>query len=413
MRVLLITRHFPPVCCGVGDFASRLAAELTAEGNFVTVLTEPAGAARHASFEFRELPLGDRQDARAVLEAVAAAKPDRVLFEYSGSAWGRWSAPFWVNSLLFRLRRRGFAVHAGLHELAISIRQHPLHTPVALAQWLHVALILWAAESAAVNMRSRADLLARLFPWWRRKIQYRPNSSTIPVTPLAPADRGAFRSGHGAGPGEIIVATFGMFHRAKNYEGLIDAFGLLRRSTPAKLWMLGNTAAASPEYVARLKRAACAAGVEEHVWWPGKLEAEEVSRALQAADVFVLPQPDGHLTRSSAFMAAAEHGLPVVAVRQPGGRDQMEFTHGEHVWFAGRGTAEELAAGMLALAADPDLAARMGQSLRELYAARFAWSVTASMAMGDSAIHVPSGTESLTAQREGVARATHAGGAKS
>ena len=413
MRVFLLSKNFPPVSCGVGDYASRQAAELAAEGNFVTVLTEPASAARHVSFELRELPLGCRQDARAVLEAVIAAKPDRVLLEYSGSAWGRWSAPLWVNSLLFRLRRRGFAVHAGLHELAISIRQHPLHTPVALAQWLHVALILWAAESAAVNMRSRADLLARLFPWWRRKIQYRPNSSTIPVTPLAQADRGAFRSGHGAGPGEIIVATFGMFHRAKNYEGLIDAFGLLRRSTPAKLWMLGNTAAASPEYVARLKRAACAAGVEEHVWWPGKLEAEEVSRALQAADVFVLPQPDGHLTRSSAFMAAAEHGLPVVAVRQPGGRDQMEFTHGEHVWLAVRSTPEDLAGGMLALAEDPDLAARLGRSLRELYAARFAWSVTSSISTGHSALHVPSGASGISAERTAVARATHTGGAKS
>ncbi len=412
MRVLLITKNFPPVSCGVGDYASRLARELAAAGNSVTVLTEPADAPRQLSFGLREQSLRGWRDLQPAIEAVAAFAPDHVQLEYSGYAWGRWGFAWWLNALLFGLRRRRIPVHAGLHELAISMRQHPLRTPVALAQWLHVALILAAVKSAAVNMRSRVASLERLFPWWREKIRYRPNSSNIPVVPFAETERAGFRRERGVAPGELVVATFGLFHPAKNYEALIQAVALLRSSNPPRLWMLGNFAAASPDYVARLKLAAQAAGIQEAVWWSGRLEAAEMSRALQASDVFVLPQPDGHLTRSGAFMAAAAHGLPVVAVRQPGGRDQAEFTHGEHVWFAEQSTAAALAAGIRRLAGDPAVAARMGRNLQELYAARFDWPITAAAFRRADALLPDSGEGQPSVERGAVAAVTDPGGTR-
>lgn len=377
MRLLILTKNYPPRSCGVGDYAHRLAQEFTAVGDSVTVLTEPAAEPRHLAISLRELPLRGWRDLRPVVDAVAASAPDRVQLEYSAYGWGRWGTAWWVNALLFRLRRRGIPVHVGLHELAISMRRHPLQTPLAMAQWLHIALIVSAAKTVAVNMRSRAVLLERLFPWWREKIRYRPNSSNISVVPMAQAGKESFRRERGVAPGELVVATFGLLHPAKNYEGLIEAAAHVRQSIPAKLWMLGDRAAASPEYVARLERLARELGIEQLLWWPGRLEPAEISRALQAADVFVLPQSDGQLTRSGAFMAAAAHGLPVVAVRQPGGRDQMEFTHGQHLWLVEHSTPEELSAGIRALASDREAASRMGCRLRELYAARFDWRVTA------------------------------------
>jgi len=412
MRVLLITKNFSPVSCGVGDYASRLADELAAAGHGVTVLTEPADEPRRLSFGLREQSLRGWRDVRPALDAIVAAAPDHVQLEYSGYAWGRWGFAWWLNALLFRLRRRGISVHVGLHELAISMRQHPIQTPVALAQWLHIALILGAAKSAAVNMRSRASLLERLFPWWREKIRYRPNASNIPVIPFAEAERAVLRSARGVDPGELVVATFGLFHPAKNYEALIRAVALLRRSQLVRLWMLGNFAKASSEYIARLKDTAQAAGIQDAVWWSGRLEAAQVSRALQAADVFVLPQPDGHLTRSGAFMAAAAHGLPVVAVRQPAGRDQAEFTHAEHLWLASRSTADELAASIRRLAGDPTVAARIGRNLYELYAARFDWPIAAAAFRSADAVVPESAAGEDFVERGTVAAVTNSEGTR-
>ena len=409
MRVLLVTKNFPPRSCGVGDYVCCLASELAAAGESVTVLTEPAEAPRHVALGLREVPLRGWRDLSRILDAIAASAPDCVQLEYSGYAWGRWGVAWWVNALLFQLRRRGIPVRVGLHELAVSMRLHPFQAPVALAQWAHNALLIAAAETVAVNMRSRVALLERLFPWWREKIQYRPNSSTIPVVSTSPAERTAFRRARGAASDAIVVASFGLFHRAKNYEGLIQAVAHLYRFRPMQLWMLGNSAAASPEYTARLMQAARDAGIESALWWPGRLEAGDISRALQSADVFVLPQPDGHLTRSSAFMAAAAHGLPVVAVRQSGGLDQREFRHGETVWLAEFSTAAHLAAGIRALIDDPAAAKQMGTNLRSLYEKLFAWSVTAtvpgSVKQGAVPVEEPG-------RQESVATAASAGGAK-
>jgi len=411
MRIMLLTKNFPPRTCGVGDYACRLAEELSAAGSFVTVLTEPADGPRHFPLGMLEVSLRGWRALRPALNAIAASSPERVQLEYSAYAWSRWGAAWWLNALLFRLRRRGIPVHVGLHEIAVSVRRHPLHAPAIVAQWLHVALILAAAETVALNMRSRAALLQRLFPWWSDKIRYRPNSSTIPVVPLTKIQREAFRSERGIVPGEIVVAAFGLFHPAKNYEGLIESVALLRRSVPARLWMLGNFAAASPLYIARLKQVARKAGVEDVVWWPGRLDSADVSRALQAVDIFVLPQPDGHLTRSSAFMAAAAHGLPVVAVRQPGGRDQAEFSHGENVWLVPRSTPQEIAAAIRALMNDRALSTRMSRNLSALYAERFDWNISAPAGRSDLGPSHP-GVKSAPEQGATVVTATHVSGAK-
>jgi len=375
MRVLILAKRFPPLCCGVGDYACRMAETLVESGELVVVLTEPADTPRHMAIGVREHTLGGWSDLRAVTEQIVGAGPDFVQLEYSGYAWGRWGVAWWLNALLFSLRGRGIPVRIGLHETAIRMRQHPLQIPVALAQWVHIGLMIAAAETVSLNMPSRVETLGRVFPWWRAKLRYRPNSSNIPVEPMSREERTRFRMERGVRDGQPVVATLGMFHSAKRYEELVSAIVRIRDAR-TNLWMLGDVGMAAPGYVDDLKAIAHAAGVEGRVWWPGRLEAGNLSRALQAADVFVLPQPDGHLTRSGSFMAAAAHGLPVVAVRDPDGRDQVEFTHGKNVWLVAQSTPEELANGVDALLKDARLTLELGNNLRQLYEERFDWRVT-------------------------------------
>jgi len=410
MRVLILTKNFPPRSCGVGDYACRMAGAFAAAGDSVSVLTEPSDSPRHCPIGLREHPLRGWRDLQPVLREVAQAAPDRVQLEYSGYAWGRWGTAWWLNVLLFAVRRRGISVHIGLHEGAIRMRQHPLQVPVALAQWAHIGLLLAAAETVAVNMPARMKLLGRVFPWWRAKLRYRPNSSTIPVAPISEAERDAIRREREVSSGDFVVTAFGLFHKAKNYEALIEGVAQLRQQRPVKLWLLGDAAAASPEYITWLRHVAREGGVENAVWWPGRLDAAEISRALQAADVFVLPQPDGHVTRSSAFMAAAAHGLPVIAVRDPA--NQLEFIHGENVWLMERSTPEGIAAALGALLGDRAAARRMGRKLQQLYEARFDWPVTLARPRELGKSPLTSAARSVTTQGEQAVTAAHAGGAK-
>jgi glycosyltransferase involved in cell wall biosynthesis len=412
MRTLVLTKNFPPRTCGVGDYACRLAEFLTATGNEVVVITEPATGRKEFPFALREISLAGWRDLRPLLAAIEQAAPDCVQLEYAGYAWDRWGAPWWLNALLFALWRRKISLRIGLHETAIRMRQHPLQIPVALAQWLHIGLLLAAVPQSgmAVNMPSRVTLLGRVFPWWRGRLRYRPNSSNIPVVPLAASERSGLRRERGVGSGEAVVATFGMFHQAKNYEAVIEAVGSIRKTIPVKLWMLGDASMAAPEYRAHLEVLSLEEGLAGNVWWSGRLEPEELSRTLQAADVFVLPQADGHLTRSGAFMAAAAHGLPVVAVRDPTGHDQREFTHGENIWLVERSAPEPIAEGLRKLVEDPTVAGLIGRNLQRLYEAKFDWPHTVET-MGSA--NRPGAVEQRPYQGRERAAAAPAGGAKS
>ena len=137
-------------------------------------------------------------------------------------------------------------------------------------------------------------------------------------------------------------------------------------------WFLGDTSRANPRYLARLRELAAPLG--DRAWWSGNLSLEDVSRHLQAVDIFLLPQADGHLTRSGSFLAAVEHGLPVVAIRNA--VNQAEFTHGKDVWLLDGSSAADLAAAVRTLAADTGLRAKLGANAKQIYMEVFDWNQT-------------------------------------
>ena len=365
---LLITPRYPPACCGVGDFTAQLAQTMREHGEGVLVLTEPASGARPAGIPLLEVPMRGWQNLRGVLRAIRSSGATHVQLEYSSYGWGRWGFSFAVNAMALALRLRGIPLTLGLHELYLPLTARPLELACGLIQRVHFALLLLAASEIETNTPQRVRRVQRWLPWRGHAVRFRPTPSNIPVAPISPAQREQLRRERGAGEKSFVVAMFGSFHPAKNYEAVIDAAIQLRPQLDLHLWLLGDQPAGS-NYVTGLRQRARPLG--SGAFWLGHAPAAQISGWLQAADVFVLPQSDGHLTRSGAFMAAAAHCLPVIAVRNDA--EQRDFRHAENVWLAERSSAEAFAAAIQHLAAGPGLRSAMGHNLRRLYLSRFDW----------------------------------------
>ena len=374
MRIALITQRFPPLCCGVGDYTLGLAQALRDQGHSVTVITQPASGARPPEIRVIETPLGGWRDLRGILHLLNQERVEKVQIEYSGYGWSRWGFSFWLNALVIALKRRGVPVNIGFHETYIRFVDHPLLVPISMLQRIHVWLLAFTAHAVYLNTPERVRGMGLLLPWCRSRIHYRPNSSTIPVVPLSQQARHELRLSHGAGAGDCVVATFGLFHSGKNLAVVLEAVARAHPSRTLKLWLLGDSTGGLARELQALREKTRALGIEQQVFWSGYLTPVEVSAHLQAADIFMLPQPDGHLTRSSAFMAAAAHARPVIAVRNA--KNQAEFTPGEDVWLVKKSDAAELTAALEALQRDPQLAARLGTNLGRLYRDKFDWTVT-------------------------------------
>lgn len=366
---LLITPRFPPESCGVGDYVFHLAQSWQAGGQQVCVLTRP-GASRPNSVKTLELPMNGWGDLPGLLTAIHQQRAARVQLEYSPYGWNRWGISFWLNALALRLRMAGIPFAVAFHEMPLQFLPRPDLAALAVIQRIHVWLLALSAEALMTNTAERVRILRRWFFWNPGKVSYRPNSSTIAPQAISAERRMALRREHGVPPGATVVATFGMFQSGKGYEKVIEAAMLARRSTDLRVWMLGDAAGAEP-YVSKLQATAAACGLANEVWWPGRMTADEISHHLQTADIFALPQSDGHLTRSSAFMAAAAHGLAVIAIRNAA--NQREFTHGENVWLVEKNNTQQLATAVTHLAADAEARKRLGANLRKLYLEKFDW----------------------------------------
>jgi glycosyltransferase involved in cell wall biosynthesis len=370
VRVALLTKRFPPQRCGVGDYSAELARALASHGHAVTVYVASHAEGRPADVSVREIALEGRRDIAAAVRTILATKPELVLIEYSGYAWGRWGVPFWMNRFVFRLRRSGVRVAVALHEIAISARAFPRWAPLALLQTLHAWLLAVAAHDVIVNTRERVVRLRRWLFWRPQSVHYRPNSSNIRVTPISPARRTDLRAARGADAGTLVVVMFGMFAAWKKYEEVIRAMAGLRERLDVRLWLLGDWTVADASYIRALRELIASQKLEDICWWSGPLPAAEISAHLQAADIFVLPQADGDLTRSGAFLAAAAHGLPCVAVRNSA--NQVEFVHGENVLLVAGSNAPEFQSALTTLAANAELRDTLGAEARKLYESVFA-----------------------------------------
>lgn len=369
MKVLLISRRFQPFRCGVGDYTAELARFLLHQGHDVCVLTEPTAEPRSADVRLIEQHMRGWRDLPQVLRTICGEKPSVVQLEYSQYGWSRWGCAFWLNALLVALRLRAIPVKLALHEFPILFRQHPKQAMSAALQRVHFWLLCAAASDVLTNTAERVAILRCWFPWRKRSLHYRPNSNCNPVFPCSGKEREVIRRERGVAPGELVAAVYGLFATGKGTDVVIQAVIHLQQQVPLHLWMIGDPSQANPAYMARLRQLAEPLG--GRVWWSGALSQKDVSHHLQAVDIFLLPQADGHLTRSSSFMAAAAHGLPVVAVRNPA--NQAEFTHGTDVLLVDKSSASHFAEAVRALAFNADLRNRLGANLMSLYGQKFDW----------------------------------------
>lgn len=344
-------------------------------GHSATVLTEPAPNRVQGDLtaSLIEVPMRGMRDLLQVLQAIEAAAPDFVQLEYSNYGWNRWGCAFWLNALFAALRWRGYHLRLALHEFPLHFWQHPLQAPVALLQRIHFWLLGLAAHDVVTNTAERVAILKRWFPWRKSAIRYRPNSNCNPVFPISEQECKKLREERGVRPADIVLAVYGLYGAGKNTEAAIEAALLLQGKLPVHLWLLGDASSAQPAYLAQLRNLSDRLGAS--AWWSGGMTPQEVSRHLQAVDIFLLPQPDGHLTRSGSFMAAAEHGLPVIAVHNP--LNQREFQNRDQVWLVESCHPSEFAQAIAMLALDAGLRRRIGSQLRLLYQRNFSWLVTA------------------------------------
>lgn len=352
MRVLQVSKFYPPHLGGIETVARDLVHGLTLDGVHTDVL-----CANKAWQQVDEQdPLGGRVTRAASLGMLLSTS----------------MAPGLLS--LLRARCAGYdIVHAHMPDplaaLAVWYARPTCklvlhwHSDVVrqrLSQYLYEPLQQWIlarADAIVCTSRDYADSSLPLRAW-QHKIRVVPIGRPAPEA-ADPARVTEVRLRYG---GRRIVFTLGRMTYYKGYEVLLQA---ARQLPPDVVVVVAGGGPALPRY----RQLACDAGLEARLRFIGPLSAARLEAHFAAAELFVMASTVRAEAYGVAVLEAMARGLPVVATRIPGSGLSWLHRHDETGLAVPPGDPAALAAAITQVLKDPQAQRRFGQGSKARWAA--------------------------------------------
>jgi glycosyltransferase involved in cell wall biosynthesis len=164
--------------------------------------------------------------------------------------------------------------------------------------------------------------------------------------------------------GRDIALCLSRINRTKGLDVLLEAFASIADMAPNLTLVLAGEPTSRKEegFLGELKSRREALGLQGRVVFTGRLTDEEKASAYEACMVFVLPsiyEPYGIV-----LLEAAAHGKPLISTRAGGPTSIVD--EGINGLLVTPGANRELAAALIRLATDKELAERMGGEARQM-----------------------------------------------
>lgn len=357
-RLAIVTRTLMPGSCGIADYSLEFARALCARGEVVRLFGGRVSGAGDAE------GIGDDWDTPSLARAMTAIQrftPDNVVLQYTPqmycspgrsdslaleSFWSdcgeRWSTVLTVHETYFR----------------------PWWYPPSWRQGTSQKHRLERLVRSSRTVFSASEPLVREMMTWTggTNVHYLPIGSNFQV---ASGGREEWRAARGIGPESFVLTLFGGGTSLRWLSGHVDTVDArLRRAGVAARWvLLGGV----PEGWFDLRS-------PTHT--PGRVTDTEISKWLQASDLFLMPHQAGVCGKRGTLMAAMQHGLPVAGTR--GTMTDAFWSSVPGVMLTPIWSRRGLAEAVLEMARDGTRRKALGTANRSYFLEHFTWDAIAS-----------------------------------
>lgn len=322
MRTLLITGSFPPMRCGVGDYAATLAEALAKlRETEVAVLTDTRACTARSGVNFEVFPIVHGwkiSDLSHIIKTIRRWKPDVVHLQYPTQGYGRSWVPWFLPIILFLLN--------------VKIVQ-TWHEDFPMGGWHNLPIAIVPGGLIVV----RPNYVASMPVWSRWLIrnkcfEFIPNASAIPKIELGDAERSCLhnRFTSAATP---IVAFFGFVYPHKGVDQLFQILDPARHH----LLLICDLDVRDPYHKTLLDHMSHGKWVG-NVTVTGFMPAEEVGRLLAMADAVVFPFREGGGRWNTSVHGELAQGTFVLATSY----EQHGYFPPENIYYARPGDVADM-----------------------------------------------------------------------
>ncbi len=364
LKIAIVCSALPPRMDGIGDHSSGLGGAL-AEWADVTLHTaigftpdQIPGASIAQNFDIKP-----RRAIAGLVKPITLAAPDWLIVQYNPFCFGKRG----INPFLYPALRRVRENLPGM-KIAVMVHERWMHTStlkyavMSLIQRQQFRAITGLADLTLFSTGPWADEYKKKFP--ERKCVHMPVGSNLP---WIPTDRAALRSELGFDQNTVVLGSFGGNHPSRMFELLAKAghrLKSLRRDV--RILCLGAAGPAIRQMMPTLPLVDL-----------GSLPAADVSRNLQAIDIYASPFVDGVSTRRGSFFAGIQHGLATITTRSYHSDSDMMSYEGTAFFAPMTGDDEGFVQAVEQLAGDVDLRQATGTRAKVCFDEKYALPVLA------------------------------------
>src|SRR5690606_15259890 len=120
VRILIITKNFPPKIDGVGDYSYHLASHLQSQGCETLVLTDKEVPKIEAFSRVKVYRTAlDQENIESTKQAILKIKPYWVNFQYVGYSFHSRGFPFWLKDIFCFIKSQNIKIMLTVHETYI------------------------------------------------------------------------------------------------------------------------------------------------------------------------------------------------------------------------------------------------------------------------------------------------------
>ena len=397
MKLLIISAAYPPMHIGEAMSTLYLARRLAECQHDVHILTSTSNIGS-GDPQITVHPIMDTWswwEAAKVRAVVKQCAPDGIVLEYIGLIYGFHPMITFVATICKRLFPQ--VPFVSRFESAF-VGADPSTTSWISRVFRKFIVVPWAGSEGVVygsgTLLRDSDHVIAMCERHRRMLvqEWAPVEKKLSLIPppqyirmSSNKDEEARRKGRellGVMEKDFVIAFFGYLYPLKGIEYLLQAFANVRRQRQGvKLVFIGGkvdlvAGESGNSYANRMSQLATELRLGGDVKWVGgfRVDDEEPSLCLRAADIGVLPFLEGIQLNNSSFSVMAAHGLPIVSTRGP--VLDPQFVHGENILLTAPSDVEGLQRYLLQLIDNPELRAHLRAGVEKLARDWFSWEAT-------------------------------------